>query len=381
MLQFLDYAFYNFKKSLKSSLGNTGKQKAVRILTIIVIIIAVIKIKDALFGKKEVPVDDRVVLQVIEAKKENVSGYIHTYGTASGGKATDIVSEITSTVKEVKIYGHGEVKENQPIIILDPRGAGEEYSGMKVKREIAKADYEAGLELYHKGLISKLELDQLLSKMNDTNAILSNTIDNSNPVIKAPFDGVLTDVYVNKGDLVFKQQTKLFTIVQKKDMEIIMSLPNRHLTDISLKHKILVKTSRNQPLTAQIIRYENVVTPNAGIFTAVAIPVRNKKNSVRLINGESLYITIEKKLNNVVKLPHNVLVLKDEIRGVMIINKDKKTEFFPVTIAFEDAKYIYINNINSGTELIVKGQHFVEPGVILLNNPAYQLKFNDKKNE
>ncbi len=113
-----------------------------------------------------------------------------------------LASKVTGLVEEVRVREGDPVKVGQVLILLDNRDLQAQLERAQAEVDTAKAHYERIQRLYDEESVSQQELDnaQRAYKVAEAarKAIEANL---AYTLIKAPFDGVITDKMIEEGEL------------------------------------------------------------------------------------------------------------------------------------------------------------------------------------
>lgn len=113
-----------------------------------------------------------------------------------------LASKVTGLVEEVRVREGDRVKAGQVLILLDNRDFQAQLERAEAEVDHAKAHYERIQRLYDEESVSRQELDdaQRAYKVAEA-AMKAIEADLAYTLIKAPFDGVITDKMIEEGEL------------------------------------------------------------------------------------------------------------------------------------------------------------------------------------
>ena len=159
-----------------------------------------------------------------------------------------IMSDVEGWIFGIHVHSGEMVHKGDTLMEIDPRrqqATVSNYDSQKRSKEAnlawAKAQYERTKALADGGVVSKQELDQAQSNYDgavaDVKAIDAQ-IDSSKVQLRyysvfAPTDGVVGDIPVHVGDRV-TNTTALTTIDERSGLEVYISIPSEHATDIRM---------------------------------------------------------------------------------------------------------------------------------------------------
>jgi RND family efflux transporter MFP subunit len=159
-----------------------------------------------------------------------------------------IMSDVEGWIFGIHVHSGQLVHKGDTLMEIDPRrqqAAVSNYDSQKRAKEAAlawnKSQYERTKALAEGGVVSKQELDQAQSNYDsalaDVNA-MDAQIESSKVQLKyysvfAPTDGIVGDIPVHVGDRV-ANTTALTTIDERSGLEVYISIPSEHATEIRM---------------------------------------------------------------------------------------------------------------------------------------------------
>jgi membrane fusion protein, multidrug efflux system len=177
-------------------------------------------------------------------------------GKVVADQRAEITSDTQGKVLEVLVERGQHVKRGEPVVRLDVRGAALSTREASANLEAARTDQQlASIEcdrskmLFAKGAISRSELDrqgahcataqQHVSAAQARTAMLAKSV--TDGVVRAPFDGVVSDRGVTAGEWVTPGRS-LFTLVDADPLKLELSVPEASVPAIALGQVVTVTT-------------------------------------------------------------------------------------------------------------------------------------------
>jgi RND family efflux transporter MFP subunit len=215
---------------------------------------------DAPQGPPALPVK---VLKVQEQPIGDSSEYV---ATIKSRHSATIMSDVEGWIFGIHVHSGQLVHKGETLMEIDPRRQQATVSNFDSQRRSkeanlawAKAQYERTKALAEGGVVSKQELDQAQSTYEGAVAdvkALDAQIESSKVQLRyysvfAPTDGIVGDVPVHVGDRV-TNTTPLTTIDERSGLEVYISIPSEHATEIRMgapvevvdqSGKVLLRTS------------------------------------------------------------------------------------------------------------------------------------------
>jgi len=168
--------------------------------------------------------------------------------TIKSRHSATIMSDVEGWIFDIHVHSGQLVHKGETLMEIDPRRQQAAVSNFDSQRRSkqaalawAKSQYERTQALAASGVVSKQDLEQAQSNydaaVNDVKA-LDAQIDSSKIQLKyysvfAPTDGIVGDIPVHVGDRV-TNTTPLTTIDERNGLEVYISIPSEHASDIRM---------------------------------------------------------------------------------------------------------------------------------------------------
>lgn len=192
--------------------------------------------------KREEPVS----VEVTEVTEIDAPQTLRLTGTLRGAKQTELAANVAGRVQETLVERGTEVKKGALLARVDVSAAAlalaearVQVEAFKTRQEINQADCDRYEALKAKGAVSDLEYDQVMAKCKTApldleaararqNLAAKNVGDG---MIRAPFDGVVTERYVEVGEYV-QPSSRVVSLAQVDELRLEFSLPEANFTDV-----------------------------------------------------------------------------------------------------------------------------------------------------
>jgi len=216
-------------------------------------------------GKPPVPVETATVTT------GDVEEGIDVVGTLSSRYQAEIKSDYGGIVSKIHVLDWARVRKGDPLLTVDTREGEVALQKAKAALEMAKAglleaeaagnradrEYDRALRLLEAGLITRQGMDdaltqreaaaariaaanaQVLAAREDVAQISTRL---SKAVIRAPFDGTVSERLVNVGDLVGEMQKVVFRVVDNRTLELTATVPSMSMAAVRTGLPLLFST-------------------------------------------------------------------------------------------------------------------------------------------
>jgi len=168
--------------------------------------------------------------------------------TIKSRHSATIMSDVEGWIFDIRVHSGQLIHKGDTLMEIDPRRQQAEVSNYDSQRRSkqaalawAEAQYRRTQALAESGVMSKQDLEQAQSNynaaVNDVKA-LEAQIDSSKIQLKyysvfAPTDGIVGDIPVHVGDRV-TNTTPLTTIDERNGLEVYISIPSEHASEIRM---------------------------------------------------------------------------------------------------------------------------------------------------
>lgn len=180
-----------------------------------------------------------VKVQTGTVETQKMPRYLTLTGSIAADRQSDIAANVSGRVTNTYVERGMPVKQGQVIAVVDSRAAGFQAAAAVAQSQaaqtqvnLAKQDCERADTLFGQGAIAKAEYERLKSQCTaqlyqanaaQANADLANKTA-SDTIIRAPFDGVIGERFVNVGEYV-QPPTRVASIFAINPVRVSLSVP------------------------------------------------------------------------------------------------------------------------------------------------------------
>ena len=176
--------------------------------------------------------------------------------------------------------------------------------------------------------------------------------------VKAPFRGYIERI-VKPGNLLSRGEV-CAVIIELDPLTFVAEVPEADIKAIVKGQNVSIKLVTGEIITSKLSFVSKSATPSTRSFR-VEVEVKNPQGSIRNGITGTMEITTNKVLAS--KISPSILLLSDEgILGVRKVNAKNIIAFLPIKIIEDTENGIWVSGIPNSTNLIVRGQGFVENG-------------------
>lgn len=371
----------------------------------IIILIIILLLLFILFKKDKKPLENSVKkdvaetmhIETIEVKKEDKPIVISAYGTAQAHRNLTIQAEVKGRIIEQSpnLDAGGILKEGEILLKLDPRDYLVEVEQNRAKVE--KAEFELVQEKGKK-VIAEREWDLLESTLKQggigkdlalriphlrekeaalhaaESSLEKSLVDLKRTLIRAPFNCLVLEEFVEKGQLLLPQ-TKIATVISTDEFRVQVSLPYDQVSQIKniekAKIKVIQELGNDRFITREgsVLRYLGGFDPN-GRMVQLLVVIKDPLNLQNKTSDSSPLL-----LNTPLKVEFDGPIVKDlvvipkkalhEDNKVWIKNKDNKLEIRQVEVLAGDKEKVFLKGdvFQEGDQIITSPLQVAIPGM------------------
>ena len=184
--------------------------------------------------------------------------------------------------------------------------------------------------------------------------------------VKAPFRGYVERIvkpgnFINRGEV-------CAVIIELDPVTFIAEVPEAEIKNIVKGQNVSIMLVTGEIISSKLSFVSKSATPSTRSFRVEA-EVKNPKGLIRDGITGTLEISTNKILAN--KISPSILLLSDSgTLGIRIVNDEEIVEFLPIKILEDTQDGLWVQGIPNASNLIVRGQGFVENGQKVIAIPA-----------
>jgi multidrug efflux system membrane fusion protein len=176
--------------------------------------------------------------------------------------------------------------------------------------------------------------------------------------VKAPFRGYIEKIikpgnYINRGEI-------CAVIIELDPVTFIAEVPEAEIKTIVKGQNVSMQLVTGEIINSRLSFVSKIATPSTRSFRVEA-EVENPNGLIR----DGITATMQINTNKILatKISPSIMLLSDAgSLGVRIVNDDAIVEFIPIKILEDTQDGIWITGIQNSSNLIVRGQGYVENG-------------------
>lgn len=252
--------------------------------------------------------------------------YAEVQGDVTTNENIIIYPEYSGVLNDVRVKEGQNIKKGQILAKIDDGGLSSELAQLETNANLAKTTFERQKRLWDQNIGSEIQYletkanyEGLQSSVNRLKAQLEKT------VVRAPFSGIIDEVFTEEGEVVSPGQNRLFQLVNLSDMYIKAEVPESYLNHIGKGTEVFVDiSSLNKDFEGKIRRVGNTINPNNRSFTIeVAIP--NEQGKIKPNQIATLKLN-DYTAENAIVVPENALLKNAKGESVVFVIEEETGE-------------------------------------------------------
>ena len=255
-------------------------------------------------------------------------------------------SELTSVITQISVSNFF-----SPKVVLNSSAISE-----KRVRVIAKTSGEVMPNKVSQG--QWVEKDQVLCSLG--------VVELNRTEVKAPFRGYVEKIvkpgnYINRGEI-------CAVIIELDPVTFIAEVPEAEIKSIVKGQNVSINLVTGETINSRLSFVSKSATPSTRSFRVEA-EVENPNGLIR----DGITATMQINTNKILatKISPSIMLLSDSgSLGVRVVNDDAVVEFIPIKILEDTQDGIWVKGIKNSSNLIVRGQGYVENGQQVKSIPA-----------
>jgi RND family efflux transporter MFP subunit len=307
-----------------------------------------------------------------------VPQYYELPGTVESQRNIDVSSKVIGTVKQIFVHTGEKVYSNEVLALLSEPEVSENklanfeaVHAAKIELQKAKTAWQLShntfiryRNLFESKALSQQEYQELLTKEKEARLNLleaqtnyqkalavfhSTEIQENYLRIQAPFSGVVTKKWVEKGSVVMPGQP-ILSLINLSHPKIVIHLNQTFLNQIFVGEKVQI-LYQNHSLEGKIKEIIPQVDPVARTFPIKIVSLK----TVLFPNGYFIKVKIPLGFKNEIVIPQSSVVFKGDLIGVYVVGKDLRIKFQLIKpgLSLENHELVVLSGLKSGEKILL----------------------------
>ena len=287
--------------------------------------------------------------------------YATVPGTVVSKRRAEISSRLTGYVRSVSVQAGDHVAAGQALLAIDSSDVTGQLQQAQAVFDEAQVNYQRAVNLYSKGVASKVQLDSATRQYATAKATLQmaqSAVGYAD--VRAPYAGVIVDKLADIGDLAVPGKP-LLVLEDEHALEVQSYVPDELYGVLSVGEEIPFSTETG----SYIGRLQSkVAAADAQTHThliRIAIPAGSG-----LMSGRYTRVRIPTGEQPLVRIPESALTERAGITGVFVVEADSQAQFRLVRPGTATGGSVEIQSgLVAGERVIIKPDAQVDNGTLI----------------
>lgn len=288
--------------------------------------------------EKKMFADNTVIsVKVKEINENSNNSFLTASGTIQAENSANLSTRMMGFVTKIPVNIGDKVKEGQLLVAINNSDLQAKLSQVNSSVNEANAaftsaekDYNRYKNLYAEHSATQKEFDDMTANYNMSKARLEGAKQMKNEIeaqfayanIRAPFSGVITNKYINEGDMA-NPGMPLIALESPGNFEVITRVPESEISKIQsgIAVNVLVK-SINKTVTGKVSEVSSSSKNSGGQFV---VKVALGKTDTSILSG--MFVTVQfpiknQEKNEAVLIPVEAIVSNGQLSGIYTISEN-----------------------------------------------------------
>jgi len=317
-------------------------------------------------------VEEKNQFPLVKIEKVQSKKFIHEIriqGNVETDKDVLLTAEMGGLITSIKVKEGQKVSKGQVIATIDASVLSSNVQELKTSLEYAEYMLGKQEELQKRGVGSEFDLETAKNQVNSLKSKM-NSLDTQRgkATIRAPFSGVIDNVFARKGQMA-GPQSPVVRLVNNKTVDIVASLSEKHIANVRVGTPIVVSFPNymDTAIYLQITNVGNYIEPTNRTFRIMSTI---KNNSFLLPNMLAEVAITDFEVENGLVIPSkSILKDRDNKDFVFVAKKSegnyKITKVNVIVIKKYNGESLIKEGLKENQLVVVEGARGVAEGDVV----------------
>ncbi|WP_281542216.1 efflux RND transporter periplasmic adaptor subunit [Maribacter aestuarii] len=277
-----------------------------------------------------------VPVTVNTVTQEDRSSFLVASGSIEAVKSSELSTRMMGYVDKIYVNIGDKVRKGQLLLSINNADLSAKLAQVNagiteasVAFNNAEKDYNRYTELFKETSASQKELDDITANYKMAKARLESAIQMKNEVnaqfsysnIRAPFDGVVTNKFINAGDMA-NPGMPLLGVEAPGYFQVLAMVPESEISQIKVGTDVeLLLKSLNERITGKVVEVSTSAKSTGGQYL---VKVLLDKTEINVLSG--MYVTVrfptsQKAMSQSVFVPVEAIVERGQLSGIYTVSQ------------------------------------------------------------
>ncbi len=315
-------------------------------------------------GEGEVPAEVPRNVRVLTLGQSELAEYLDISGPVRPLRGTDVSAEESGTVAGIPHDKGERVEEGDVLVQLDRRLLAAEVEATRADLELRRYDAEKSRELFEAGKISRIDLLNTETAHERAKAAARTAeVRFERAAVQAPFAGLVTERFVEPGQLVMPGQ-RVGRVIDPYTLKLEAALTEREVGMVRVGAPAeIVLDGHDGTVTGQVHWIGFEADPGSGKFP-VEVRIPNPDLALRAgVVGRARVLKRSHEASIVI--PRDAIVYTGQGESVFVVEGDR-ARVRPITLGPDQGLMVMVEKgLTAGDRLVVRGQRELVDGSLV----------------
>ena len=311
------------------------------------------------------------LVSVVKVNDTIFNHYLEIQGSVNTKENILVQPEMPGTLIALNVVSGQRVAKGQVLGRIDDGGLSQQVASLENQYALAKTTFERQKNLWDQKIGSEIQFLQAQTQMiSAQRGVAQIKAQLSKTIIRAPFSGVIDEVYAEKGEVVSPSAQGLMRIVNLNNMYVSTTVPETYIGKLKVGTQVDVYlTSLGKSYKGKVRQVGNFINPNNRSF-GIEVSVPNPDNLLRPNQVAKLKV-IDYVSKDAIAVPTNVILEDGEKNKYLYVvsNSNGKTGTAKKTIVeigkSSDNVTEILTGVNDDDLIVTEGMNTISDGMKL----------------
>ena len=313
------------------------------------------------------------LITTIRTSKQKFNHFIELQGNVKTKQNVLVYPEMPGILNKVYVKEGQKVKKDQILATIDDGGLSQQLLLLKSNEQLAKTTFERQKRLWDQKIGSEIQyLQAKTSYDSQKNATKQLKKQLGKFTIRAPFSGIIDDVFKEKGTVVAPGPgAELFRIINLSDMYVETDVPESYISSIKKNKMVEVNFPiLGRSYDSSIRQVGNFINPSNRTFR-IEVGIPNLDGEIKPNLTAKLRLN-DYSSSNAILIPQSIISENAKGQQFIYVVKDnkEKNQVYAERLVIETGKtngdFIEVTkNLDANVEVILEGARSVNNGQVV----------------
>ena len=262
--------------------------------------------------------------------------------------STTLYAKLSGFLRQINVDKGSPVSRGQVIAVIESPETDQDFKALKVDADNKHRNAQRAESLGKQQLLSERDVEQAMAdaRMADAKLQSSGAL-KAYQVVKAPFNGVITQRFADPGALVQNASNSasaalpLVTVAQVDRLRVTIYLDQTVASQIEVGAQVTVRAAERPDLVrkARISRVNGGLDPRTRTLLA-EVDLDNHDRA--FLAGGSVQVELKVKAASRLEIPAEALLLQNGRPFAAVLGVDQKVHFVPLTLGDEERQRVRV---------------------------------------